>query len=97
MEDAKINKLIKEEKYEEAIEVMKEKYIDLFSDMLAKKNTSIPENRDFYCYTTKIRNEYPNFVSHIDMLRNGIVNNDFSYLDEVELLKNTYNYLKVNY
>ena len=33
----------------------------------------------------------------LEMLRKGIVNKDFSYLDEIELLKNTYNYLKLNY
>ncbi len=97
MNDKKINALLNEEKYEEAIDLMKEKYIELFSDMLTKKNISIPENEDFYCYTTKVRNEYPKFINHIDMLRSGIVNDEFSYLDEVELLKNTYNYLKVNY
>ena len=36
-------------------------------------------------------------LEKIEMLRKGIVNKDFSYLDEIELLKNTYNYLKVNY
>ncbi len=97
MEDKKINALLNEEKYEEAIDLMKDKYIELFEDMLVKKNTAIPDNKDFYCYTTKIRNEYPKFVYHIDMLRRGIMNSDCSYLDEVELLKNTYNYLKVNY
>ena len=97
MEDAKINVLINEEKYDDAIELMKEKYVDLFDKMLNEKNVETPKNRDFYCYTTKIMNVYPKFLSHIEMLRKGIVNKDFSYLDEIELLKNTYNYLKLNY
>jgi hypothetical protein len=97
MEDVKINALLNEEKYDEAIDLIKEKYVELFSNMLNKKNVDIPKNKDFYCYTTKVMNEYPNFLNHIEMLRKGIVNNDFSYLDEIELLKNTYNYLKVNY
>lgn len=97
MEDAKINVLINEERYDDAIDLMKDKYVELFSEMLNKKNVEVPENDDFYCYTTKIMSEYPKFLTHIDMLRKGIVNKDFSYLDEIELLKNTYNYLKVNY
>lgn len=97
MEDVKINTLLNEEKYEDAIDLMKDKYIELFSDMLDKKNSSKPNNEDFYCYTTKIMSEYPNLLNHIEMLRKGMVNNEFSYLNEIELLKNTYNYLKVNY
>lgn len=97
MEDVRINVLLNEEKYDDAIELMKDKYVELFSDMLNKKNVDIPQNEDFYCYATKIRNEYPEYINHIDMLRKGIMNKDFSYLDEIELLKNTYNYLKVNY
>lgn len=97
MEDARIDVLLNEEKYEDAIDLMKEKYVDLFESMLNKKNIDKPKNRDFYCYTTKIMNEYPDLLSRIEFLRNGIVNKDFSYLDEVELLKNTYNYLKLNY
>jgi hypothetical protein len=57
----------------------------------------MPQNREFYCYTSRIMSEYPNLIYRIEMLRKGIVNKDFSYLDEIELLKNTYNYLKVNY
>lgn len=97
MEDIKINTLLNEEKYEEAIELMKDKYIELYTDMLNKKNSSKPCNEDFYCYTTKIMSEYPNFLNHIDMLRKGMINSEFSYLNEIELLKNTYNYLKINY
>ncbi len=97
MEDAKIDVLLNEEKYEEAIDLMTDKYVELFDKMLDKKNVEGPQNKDFYCYTTKIMSEYPKFTNHIDMLRKGIVNKDFSYLDEIELLKNTYNYLKVNY
>ena len=37
MEDAKINVLINEEKYDDAIELMKEKYVDLFDKMLNEK------------------------------------------------------------
>ncbi|MGN1012362.1 MAG: hypothetical protein ACI4ON_00840 [Clostridia bacterium] len=97
MEDARINVLLNEEKYDDAIDLMKDKYVELFDDMLIKKNEKVPENKDFYCYTTKIMNVYPKFLSHIEMLRKGIVNKDFSYLDEIELLKNTYNYFKLNY
>lgn len=97
MDDARINVLLNEEKYDDAIDLMKDKYVELFDEMLNKKNVEVPENKDFYCYTTKIMNEYPNFINHIDMLRKGIVNKDFSYLDEIELLRNTYNFLKVNY
>lgn len=97
MEDVRINVLLNEEKYDDAIDLMKDKYVELFDDMLNKKNVEVPKNKDFYCYTTKIMNEYPNLLNHIEMLRKGIVNKDFSYLDEIELLKNTYNYLKVNY
>ena len=96
MEDAKINVLINEEKYDDAIELMKEKYVDLFDKMLNEKNVETPKNRDFYCYTTKIMNEYPNLLGCIQMLRKGILNEDFSYLNEIELLKNTYNFIKVN-
>ena len=97
MEDARINILLNEEKYEDAIELIKDKYVELFGKMLNKKNVDVPQNEDFYCYTTKIMNAYPKFLNHIEMLRKGMINNDFSYLDEIELLKNTYNYLKVNY
>lgn len=97
MEDVKINVLLNEEKYEDAIDLMKDKYVELFEDMLNKKNVEIPQNQDFYCYTTRIMSEYPKFVNHIDMLRKGMISKDFSYLDEIELLKNTYNYLRVNY
>lgn len=97
MEDAKIDVLLNEERYDDAIDLMKDKYVELFGKMLNKKNVEVPKNEDFYCYTTKVMNEYPKFLTHIEMLRKGIVNNDFSYLDEIELLKNTYNYLKVNY
>ena len=96
MEDAKINVLINEEKYDDAIELIKEKYVDLFDKMLNEKNVETPKNRDFYCYTTKIMNEYPNLLECIQMLRKGIINEDFSYLNEIELLKNTYNFIKVN-
>jgi len=95
MEDVKINVLLNEEKYEDAIDLMKDKYVELFEDMLNKKNVEIPKNQDFYCYTTRIMSEYPKFINHIDMLRKGMISKDFSYLDEIELLKNTYNYLKV--
>ena len=78
MEDAKINVLINEEKYDDAIELMKEKYVDLFDKMLNEKNVETPKNRDFYCYTTKIMNEYPNLLGCIQMLRKGIINEDFS-------------------
>ena len=88
---------LNEERYDDAIDLMQDKYVDLFIDMLNKKNADMPKNRDFYCYTSRIMSEYPNLISRIEMLRKGIVNKDFSYLDEIELLKNTYNYLKVNY
>ena len=80
-------------------EKREERYQDLLNGIfdVIKKNEKVPENKDFYCYTTKIMNVYPKFLSHIEMLRKGIVNKDFSYLDEIELLKNTYNYLKLNY
>jgi hypothetical protein len=97
MEDVKIDVLLNEERYDDAIDLMQDKYVDLFIDMLNKKNADMPKNRDFYCYTSRIMSEYPNLISRIEMLRKGIVNKDFSYLDEIELLKNTYNYLKVNY
>lgn len=97
MEDAKIDTLLDEEKYEDAIDLMKDKYIGLFKNLLNKKNIASPENEDFYCYTTKIMSEYPGLKARIDMLRKGIISDDFSYLDEIELLKNTYNYIKVNY
>jgi len=97
MEDTEIKVLLNEEKYDEAIDLMQDKYIDLFEKMLNKKNSKMPINRDFYCYTTKIIVEYPNFKDIIKMLRNGIIDGKFSYLDEIGLLKNTYNYLKVNY
>lgn len=97
MEDAVINTLLNEEKYEDAIELMKDKYIGLFGDMLKKKKAQVPENEDFYCYATKMKNEYPNLNFEIDMLRKGILSEDMSILEEIELLKNTYNYIKVNY
>ena len=34
MEDAKINELLNEERYEEAIDLMQDKYVDLFDKML---------------------------------------------------------------
>ena len=97
MEDAKINELLKEERYEEAIDLMQDKYVDLFDKMLKKKNIEKPNNKDFYCYTTKIVEEYPHLANHMDMLRRGIVNKDMSFLNEIELLKNTYKYFSVNY
>ena len=97
MEEVRINVLLNEEKYEDAIDLIKDKYVELFSKMLDKKNVNVPQNEDFYCYTTKIMNEYPKFLNRIELLRRGMINKDFSYLDEIELLKNTYNYLKVNY
>ncbi len=97
MEDLKINTLLNEEKYEDAIDLMKDKYIGLFSKMLEKKNCSKPENEDFYCYTTKIMSEYPELNVEINTLRKGIINDELSFLDEIELLKNTYNHLDLNY
>ncbi len=97
MKDIKIEELINEEKYEDAIDLIKDKYVDLFEEMLIKKNIEVPENKDFYCYTTKIMNEYPNLLYHINFLRKGMINKDFSYLEEMEMLKNTYEYIKVNY
>lgn len=97
MEDAKIDTLLDEEKYEDAIDLMKDKYVELFKKMLNKKNVEVPRNQDFYCYTTKIMSEYPKFLNHINMLRKGMISQEYSYFDEIELLKNTYNYLKVNY
>lgn len=97
MEDAKINELLNEERYEDAIDLMTDKYVDLFDKMLKKKNIKEPKNKDFYCYTTKIMEEYPHLESHMDMLRKGMINKELSFLNEIELLKNTYKYFSVNY
>ena len=43
MEDAKINVLINEEKYDDAIELMKEKYVDLFDKMLNELQKTYPD------------------------------------------------------
>lgn len=97
MEDSKINTLLNEEKYDDAINLMKQKYIELFKKMLDKKNVEEPKNDDFYCYTSKVITQYPNLKGHIDFLRKGILDKDFNYLNEVNLLKNTYSYLVKNY
>ena len=41
MEDARINVLLNEEKYDDAIDLMKDKYVELFDDMLIKKNEKV--------------------------------------------------------
>ena len=97
MEDAKINELLNEERYEDAIDLMTDKYVDLFDKMLKKKNIEEPKTKDFYWYTNKILEEYPHLTNHMEMLRRGIVNKDLSFLNEIELLKNTYEYFSVNY
>ena len=97
MEDAKINALLNEEKYEDAIDLMKDKYVGLFSKMLDNKKSKKPVNEDFYCYTTKIMQEYPELNIEINSLRKAMINEDMSFLDEIELLKNTYNHLNCNY
>jgi len=97
MEDTKIKVLINEEKYEDAIDLMQEKYIYLFKQMLNFKKAEYPKNEDFNCYTLKIMNEYPNFIEQIEFLRNGINNESISYLNEMDLLRNVYSYLDKNY
>lgn len=97
MEDVKINALLNEEKYEDAIDLMKDKYVGLFSKMLDSKKSEKPINEDFYCYTTKIMSEYPELNIEINSLRKAMVNDDMSFLDEIELLRNTYNHLNCNY
>ena len=97
MEDTKINALLNEEKYEDAIDLMKDKYVGLFSKMLDNKKSKKTVNEDFYCYTTKIMQEYPELNIEINSLRKAMINEDMSFLDEIELLKNTYNHLNCNY
>ena len=97
MEDTKINALLNEEKYEDAIDLMKDKYVGLFSKMLDNKKSKKPVNEDFYCYTTKIMQEYPELNIEINSLRKAMINEDMSFLDEIEFLKNTYNHLNCNY
>ena len=91
--NTKINTLLNEEKYEDAIELMKKEYINLYNKMLDNKKAQRPKNDDFYCYTTKVINEYPNLKSRLDYLRNTILQDDINYLNEISVLKNTYNYL----
>ena len=97
MEDVRINVLLNEEKYEDAIELIKGEYITLYDKMLNKKNAKRPQNNDFYCYTTKVINEYPDLKNRLDYLRNIILQDDLSYLNEISVLKNTYDYLNYNY
>ena len=89
----KIDTLLNEEKYEDAIELIKGEYITLYDKMLNKKNAKRPQNNDFYCYTTKVINEYPDLKNRLDYLRNIILQDDLSYLNEISVLKNTYDYL----
>ena len=93
----KIDTLLNEEKYEDAIELIKGEYITLYDKMLNKKNAKRPQNNDFYCYTTKVINEYPDLKNRLDYLRNTILQDDLSYLNEISVLKNTYDYLNYNY
>lgn len=93
----KIDTLLNEEKYEDAIELIKGEYITLYDKMLNKKNAKRPQNNDFYCYTTKAINEYPDLKNRLDYLRNIILQDDLSYLNEISVLKNTYDYLNYNY
>lgn len=93
MEDVRINVLLNEEKYEDAIELIKKEYISLYDKMLDKKEAQKPQNDDFYCYTTRVINEYPDFKNRLDYLRNTILQDDINYLNEISVLKNTYNYL----
>ncbi len=93
----KIDTLLNEEKYEDAIELIKGEYITLYDKMLNKKNAKRPQNNDFYCYTTKVINEYPDLKNRLDYLRNIILQDDLSYLNEISVLKNTYDYLNYNY
>ena len=93
----KIDTLKNEEKYEDAIELIKGEYITLYDKMLNKKNAKRPQNNDFYCYTTKVINEYPDLKNRLDYLRNIILQDDLSYLNEISVLKNTYDYLNYNY
>ena len=92
----KIDTLLNEEKYEDAIELIKGEYITLYDKMLNKKNAKRPQNNDFYCYTTKVINEYPDLKNRLDYLRNIILQDDLSYLNEISVLKNTYDYLNYN-
>ena len=93
----KIDTLLNEEKYEDAIELIKGEYITLYDKMLNKKNAKRPQNNDFYCYTTNVINEYPDLKNRLDYLRNIILQDDLSYLNEISVLKNTYDYLNYNY
>ena len=93
----KIDTLLNEEKYEDAIELIKGEYITLYDKMLNKKNAKRPQNNDFYCYTTKVINEYPDLKNRLDYLRNIILQDDLSYLNEISILKNTYYYFHYNY
>lgn len=95
--DKKINILLNEEKYEDAIELIKREYINLYDKMLDKKDAQKPKNEDFYCYTTKIINEYPDFATRLNYLRKSILEEDTTYLNEISILKNTYDYLNLNY
>ncbi len=95
--NAEINTLLNEEKYEDVIELIKKEYINLYDKMLDKKDAQKPENKDFYCYTTKIINEYPDLAYRLNYLRNGILEDDNTYLNEISILKNTYDYLNSNY
>lgn len=97
MEDTKINELLNAEKYEDAIDFIKDKYVGLFSKMLDSKKSEKPINDDFYCYTTKVMQEYPELNIEINSLRKAMVNDEMSFLDEIELLKNTYNHLNYSY
>ena len=95
--NAEINTLLNEEKYEDVIELIKKEYINLYDKMLDKKDAQKPENKDFYCYTTKIINEYPDLAYRLKYVINGILEDDITYLNEISILKNTYNYLDSNY
>lgn len=95
--NTQINALLNEEKYEDAIELIKKEYINIYDKMLNKKDAQKPENKDFHCYNSKIINEYPELYNRLNYLRNGILEDDTTYLNEISILKNTYNYLKSNY
>ncbi len=91
------NTLLNEEKYEDVVEAMRDKYVGLFSKMLDKKNCPKPENEDFYCYTTKIMNEYPEIDFEINTIRQGMLDDKITFVEQMELLKNTYNKLELDY
>ena len=90
MEDTKINALLNEEKYEDAIDLMKDKYVGLFSKMLDNKKSKKPVNEDFYCYTTKIMQEYPELNIEINSLRKAqipINPRNLSFLAKIKELR----------